>query len=158
MQDNYVEKYLDIVVSDDNTIIKYCNQDNVCFIYDYPIGLRKITEELVSEIVMSDWINGVIHTLANISWNDRVPTFIYLATPIYGSVFEKKLKDKETYSQFFIENTNLGRGIHVIIKKIDYNLFNSKFLSSSIEKEEDDLEAKNKSYERYTKTISQFKI
>lgn len=67
MQDNYVEKYLDIVVSDDNTIIKYCNQDNVCFIYDYPIGLRKITEELVSEIVMSDWVNGVIHTLANIS-------------------------------------------------------------------------------------------
>ncbi len=153
MKDNYIEKYLEIIVEDDKTSVKYCNNDNICFFYEYPIGLRVITNELVSEIIISDWINGVIHSLNNISLTDRVPTFIYLSTPIYGSVLQKKLKDKETYSQFYLENTNIGRGIHVILRKIDYNLF-----SSNLSSKQDKLEDENQSYERYTKTISQFKI
>lgn len=160
MDSNYVKKYLDIEVLDEKTILKYCNDNNVCFIYEYPIGLRKITEELVSEIIMSDWLNGVIYSLENISETDRVPTFIYLATPIYGSVFEKSLKAKETYSQFYLENTNYGRGVHVIIKKIDYNLFNPNLnkIKDEIDLNKSNLVNKDKSYERYTKTISQFKI
>ncbi len=160
MNQIYPKKYLDIKVYQDKTIIKYCNDENICFVYEYKIGLEKISSELVSEFIMSDWVSGVIYTLQNISLTDRVPTFIYLTTEKYGGIFEKFLKKKSTYSQFYIEPVNNMYSIHVIIKKINYANINTYLESALSHKdlEDNNLKQKSKQYERYTKAISQFKI
>ena len=159
MNQNYLKKYLDITVLPDKTLIKYWNDDVLSFTHEHPVGISHLEKELVSEIVMSDWINGLIHTLNTISLTDRVPTFIYLTTEKYGNVFERYIKNKNTYSQFYLENNNYGKGVHVIIKKINYTNINSlsgDFNSSKNLKENSN--NKSKTYERYTKTISQFKV
>lgn len=165
MSQNYLKKYLNIKVFNDKTIVEYCNDDNTCYIHEYKIGLNQISENLVNEIIMSNWASGVIYALGNISLTDRVPTFIYLTTEKYGNVFEKILTNKETYSQFYLESNEWGQGVRVIIKKVNYRNINS-YLESYLSKE--DLKDKtiiiknnkenSKSYERYTKTISQFKV
>lgn len=160
MNENYLRKYLDIKVFDDKTIVQYWSDDALSLSHEYTIGLDKISKELVSEIVMSDWVSGVIYTLHNISLLDRVPTFIYLSTERYGGIFEKFLKHPNTYSQFYIETSDKGKGVHVIIKKINYANINSYLESSTAHKnlENNNLNKNSKSYERYTKTISKFKI
>ncbi len=159
MNQNYLKKYLDITVLPEKTLIKYWHDDVLSFTHEHPIGISHLEKELVSEIIMSDWVNGVVHTLNMISLTDRVPTFIYLTTEKYGNVFEKSLKNKNTYSQFYLEDSNQGNGVRVIIKKINYANINSlvtDFNSSKNLKENSN--NKSKTYERYTKTISQFKI
>jgi len=159
MNENYLEKYLDILILTDKTIVKFWKKDKLSFVYEYSIGIKNVEDDLVSEIILSDWINGIIYSLQQISLLDRVPTFIYLTTEKYGGVFEKKIKHPLTYSQFYIEDTNISKGVHVIIKKINYTNINSlvgDFDSSHDLKLQD--KNKSKSYERYTKTISQFKI
>lgn len=161
MNQNYLKKYLDIEVLDDKTLIKYWNQDNLSFIHEHNIGLKDIEDKYVNEHIMSDWINGLIYTLHNISLLDRVPTFIYLYSPKYGTVFEKYILHPSTYSQFYIERDEYGKGVRVIIKKINSANINSHLGESTIHKKLEDkniLNSKNKSYERYTKTISQFKV
>lgn len=159
MNQNYLKKYLDIKVFDDKTHLQYWNDDVLSYTYEYQIGLDKISKNLVSEMIMSNWVSGIIESLHQISLLDRVPTFIYLSTERYGNVFEKFLKHKNTYSQFYLEPTQNGIGVHVIIKKINYKNINSFIESSKIgENLEDKNNNKLKSYERYTKTISQFKI
>jgi hypothetical protein len=77
----------------------------------------------------------------------------------YGNVFERYIKNKNTYSQFYLENNNYGKGVHVIIKKINYANINS--LSEDINSSKnlkENSNNKSKTYERYTKTISQFKV
>ncbi len=156
----YIQKYLDIKVYKDKTIIKYCNNNNICFIHEYQLGIDKIEKALVSEIIMSNWIGEVIYTLDQISLADRVPTTIYLYTEKYSTIFEKFLKDKNTYSQFYIENKENIHSPRVIIKKINYAIINSHIESSLSHKDlkENNLNQKSKIYERYTKAISQFKI
>jgi len=160
MNENYLKKYLDIKVYEDKTIVKYCNDDNVCFVHEYPIGLDKISDGLVSEIIMSDWVSGVMYALEIISLTDRVPTFIYLYTERYGAVFEKFLRQPNTYSQFYLESLQKGLGVRVIIRKINYANINSYIESSLKHKdlENNNLEPESKTYERYTKAISKFKI
>lgn len=160
MNQNYLKKYLDIKVYKDKTIIRYCNDDNICFVHEYKIGLDKIGEGLISEMIMSDWIGGVIYALENISLTDRVPTFIYLSAERYTTIFEKFLKNKNTYSQFYIEPIENVKQVHVIIKKINYANINSHIESTLSHKElkDNNLKQKSKPYERYTKAISQFKI
>jgi hypothetical protein len=159
MNQNYLKKYLDIVVFPDKTLIKYWNDDVLSLTHEHPIGISHLEKELVSEIVMSDWVNGLIHALNIISLTDRVPTFIYLTSEKYGNVFERYIKNKNTYSQFYLENNNYGKGVHVIIKKINYANINS--LSEDINSSKnlkENSNNKSKTYERYTKTISQFKV
>lgn len=160
MSQNYLKKYLDIKVYKDKTVVRYCNDENICFIHEYKIGLEKISESLVNEIIMSDWVSGVIYTLQNISLTDRVPTFIYLSTERYGSIFEKSLKHPNTYSQFYIEPIENVSQVRVIIKKINYANINSHIESALSHKDlqDNNLKPKSKPYERYTKAISQFKI
>ena len=159
MNQNYLEKFLDIKVFNDHTIVNYWNNNTLVYSHKFNIGISKIENNLVSEIVVSDWVSGVVYALHNISLLDRVPTFIYLETEKYGSVFEKALKNKNTYSQFYIENAKHGKGVHVIIKKINLANINSRndvFNSHlNLEKESKN---KSKSYEGYTKAISKFKI
>lgn len=165
MDQNYLKKYLEIKIFNDKTVVEYCNEDNICYIHEYQLGLEEISKNAVSEIIMSNWVSGIIYALENISLTDRVPTFIYLTTEKYGSVFEKILTDKETYSQFYLEPNDWGQGVRVIIKKINYRNVNSH-LEDYVNRE--DLQGKtiiiknnkenSKSYERYTKTISQFKV
>lgn len=159
MNENYLEKYLDIKVFDEYTVVNYWNNNTLLYSHKFNIGINKVEKNLVSEFILSDWVSGVIYALHNISLLDRVPTFIYLETEKYGTVFEKFLKSKNTYSQFYIENTKHGKGVHVIIKKINYANINSRGddfgLRKSLETKETN---KSKSYERYTKTISKFKI
>lgn len=158
MNQNYLEKFLDIKVFNENTVVNYWNNNTLVYSHKFDIGILKIEKKLVSEIVISDWVSGIIYALHNISLLDRVPTFIYLETEKYGSVFEKVLKNKNTYSQFYIENAKHGKGVHVIIKKINFANINSRgdifSLHSNLESEKN----KSKSYERYTKAISKFKI
>ena len=158
MNQNYLEKFLDIKVFNENTVVNYWNNNTLVYSHKFDIGILKIEKKLVSEIAISDWVSGIIYTLHNISLLDRVPTFIYLETEKYGSVFEKVLKNKNTYSQFYIENAKHGKGVHVIIKKINFANINSRgdifSLHSNLESEKN----KSKSYERYTKAISKFKI
>lgn len=162
MNIGYQNKYLDIKVYKDKTKIDYFNNDVLSFSHQYPIGTDHISVSLVSDIVMSDWISGVVYTLHNISLVDRVPTQVFITTEKYGTVFEKFIRHPVTYSQFYIEPTNTGKGVHVIIKKINY--LNSNSLIEDAEKVESNLSKNNpankkdKIYERYTKTISQFKI
>ncbi len=159
MNQNYLDKFLDIKVFNDNTVVNYWNDNTLVYSHKFDIGISKIEKKLVSEIILSDWVTGIIYALHNISLLDRVPTFIYLETEKYGSVFEKVLKNKKTYSQFYIENAKHGKGVHVIIKKINLANINSRNdsfdLLLNLEKESKN---KSKSYERYTKAISKFKI
>ncbi|MEN9338352.1 MAG: hypothetical protein RI945_77 [Candidatus Parcubacteria bacterium] len=159
MNQNYLKKYLDIKVLPHKTTLEYWNDDVLSFIHEYDIGLHHVEQDLVSEISLSNWVSGVIYALHQISLQDRVPTFIYLTTEKYGMVFEKVLKSKNTYSQFFLENGENEKGVHVIIKKINYANANSLVEDFSLQT---DLKAKNnlktKQYERYTKIISQFKV
>lgn len=156
----YIQKYLDIKVYKDKTIIKYCNNDNICFVHEYTLGIDKIGKELANEIIMSNWISEVIYTLNQISLKDRVPTVIYLYTEKYSTIFEKFLKHKETYSQFYIENVENAHSPHVIIRKINYAIINSHLENALSHKDlkENNSNQKSKTYERYTKAISQFKI
>ncbi len=158
MNQNYLEKFLDIKVFNDHTIVNYWNNNVLCYSHKYTSGIVEIEKNLVSEIVVSNWVSGVVYALHNISLIDRVPTFIYLETEKYGSVFEKVLKNKNTYSQFYIENTSHGKGVHVIIKKINFTNINSRDdgFNSHLNLEEG--KNKSKSYEGYTKAISKFKI
>ena len=68
------------------------------------------------------------------------------------------MKNKNTYSQFYIENASHGKGVHVIIKKINFTNINSRDdgFNSHLNLEEG--KNKSKSYEGYTKAISKFKI
>lgn len=159
MNQNYLEKFLDIKVFNENTVVNYWNNNTLVYSHKFDIGISKIEKNLVSEIVISDWVSGIIYALHNISLLDRVPTFIYLETEKYGTVFEKVLKNKNTYSQFYIENANHGKGVHVIIKKINFANINSRGdgLNTHLNLEENS-QNKSKSYERYTKAISKFKI
>ncbi len=165
MNDNYLRKYLNIKVYQDKTVVEYCNDNNICFIHEYKLGLDKIKKELASEIIMSNWVNGVIYTLENISLEDRVPTFIYLSAENFEESFKKVLKNKSTYSQFYLEPSDRGKGVHVIINKINYGNINShleSYLSSKGSEDNiiitKDNKENSKSYERYTKAISQFKV
>ena len=155
MNQNYLKKYLDIKVLGDKTRLEYWNDDTLSLIHEYEVGLEHVEKDLVSEISLSNWVSGIIYALHKISLRDRVPTFIYLTTEKYGPAFEKVLKNKNTYSQFFLENGENEKGVHVIIKKISYANINSYSGSLSVQKEQKD---NPKSYERYTKTISKFKI
>ena len=107
MNQNYLEKFLDIKVFNDHTIVNYWNNNVLCYSHKYTSGIVEIEKNLVSEIVVSNWVSGVVYALHNISLIDRVPTFIYLETEKYGSVFEKVLKNKNTYSQFYIETVEM---------------------------------------------------
>ena len=159
MNQNYLEKFLDIKVFNDHTIVNYWSDDVLCYSHKFGTGISKIEHDLVSEIILSDWQSGILYTLHNISLLDRVPTFIYLETEKYGNVFEKILKNKNTYSQFYIENAKHGRGVHVIIKKINFANINSKNDGLDLHLNlEESSKNKSKSYERYTKAISKFKI
>lgn len=160
MNQNYLKKYLDVIVLDDKTIIKYWNDDNLSFVHEHKIGLTDIEDRLVNEEVMSDWISGVVYSLHNISLLDRVPTFIYLSSPKYGTVFEKYILHPSTYSQFYIERDENGKGVRVIIKKINSANINSHRGESVLDKnlEKNIFNNQSKSYERYTKAISQFKV
>ncbi|MEI6352486.1 MAG: hypothetical protein WCO35_00940 [Candidatus Nomurabacteria bacterium] len=159
MNQNYLKKYLDIVVLNDKTVIKYWNDDVLSFTHEHNVGLNHIEKELVNELIMSDWLNGLSHALNIISLQDRVPTFIYLTTEKYGNVFEKTVRNKNTYSQFFIENNDLWKGVRVIIKKINYANINSLNADFNLPKNlKENSNNNSKSYERYTKTISQFKF
>jgi hypothetical protein len=159
MNQNYLEKFLDIKVFNDHTVVNYWNNNTLVYSHKFDIGILKIETNLVSEIILSDWISGIIYALHNISLLDRVPTFIYIETEKYGSVFEKVLKNKNTYSQFYIENAKHGKGVHVIIKKINFANINSReeSFNSRLSLEEKG-KNKSKSYEGYTKAISKFKI
>ena len=159
MNQNYLKKFLDIKVFNDHTIVNYWNDNVLCYSHKFDIGISKIERKLVSEIILSNWVSGVVYALHNISLLDRVPTFIYLETEKYGSVFEKVLKNKNTYSQFYIENANHGKGVHVIIKKINFANINSRNDGFNLHLNlEEESKNKSKSYERYTKAISKFKI
>lgn len=165
MNQNYLKKYLDVKVYGDNTIIKYYSDNNLSLTYEHSIGLDKVSKDLVNDLIMNHWIDGVIYVLQKISLTERVPTFIYLYTEKYSSVFEKFLKDKKTYSQFYIEPIENIASIRVIINKINYFNINS-FLDKSkselkqnnLEKNKNNLGIESKNYERYTKAISKFKI
>ncbi len=158
MNQNYLKKYLDIKVFENKTIVTYCNDNNVCFIHEFKIGLKQIEENSLSTFIFSDWISNIIYVLQNISLTDRVPTYIYLTTEKYQNLFAKFLKDKNTYSQFFIKNEDMYNGIHVIIKKINH--LNIRTFLNNISNDEDKniIEDKLKLYERYTNTTSKFKI
>ncbi|MBP9765914.1 MAG: hypothetical protein KBD12_01615 [Candidatus Pacebacteria bacterium] len=159
MNQNYLEKFLDIKVFKEHTLVNYWNRDVLSYSHKFDVAISKIEENLVSEIILSNWISGIIYALHNISLIDRVPTFIYLETEKYGSVFEKALKNKNTYSQFYIENASHGKGVHVIIKKISTANINSRKDEFNLHLSlEDNSNNKSKSYERYTKAISKFRI
>ncbi|MEA4910602.1 hypothetical protein SDC9_07913 [bioreactor metagenome] len=164
MNENYLRKYLDIKVFDDKTQVQFWKDDVLATTSEFYIGINQISENLVSEAIMNDWLGGIVYNLEKISLLDRIPTFFYLTTEKYGSVFEKFLKRKGTYSQFYLEPHQYGLGIHVIIKKINRININTHF-GKSITNEDlrdkviiKDNKEDSKSYERYTKAISQFKI
>ena len=100
MNQNYLKKFLDIKVFNDHTIVNYWNDNVLCYSHKFDIGISKIERKLVSEIILSNWVSGVVYALHNISLLDRVPTFIYLETEKYGTVFEKVLKNDPNFSFF----------------------------------------------------------
>lgn len=164
MNDHYLKKYLDIKVLDNKTQVQFWKDDALATSSEFDIGLNQISENLVSEAIMNDWLSGILYNLERISLLDRIPTFFYVTTEKYGSVFEKFLKRPATYSQFYLEPTQYGIGIHVIIRKINRINIGS-YLGDDVTNEDlrDKIIIKNskedsKSYERYTKTISQFKV
>lgn len=167
MNIGFVNKYLEVAVLADKTIIKYWNNGAISLVHEYQIGIFEIEKNLVNEISLSNWVSGVIYILDLISLQDRVPTDIYLFTERYGHTFQKVLKEKNTYAQFFLENKENGKGVHVIINNINQANKNSLSTKFSLDKEEKDFyQNKNleenkkdiKLYERYTKAVSQFKI
>jgi len=157
---NYLDKYLEVKVLTDKTVINYWNDDTLIFSHEHKIGMRKVDEEKVSNFILSDWVSGIIYTLQNISFYDRVPKHIYLKVEKYPSIFEKIIRNKSTYSQFYLGENIEHQNIHVIINKINYNNLNSESQSFNLvsdSKNKDNFN-NNKIYERYTKTISQFKF
>jgi len=149
---NYLDKYLEIKVLGEETVINYFCDDTLVYAHRHKIGLQKIDIESVSKFIISDWVNGVIFILSHISLYDRVPKHIYLYTEKYPYTFEQAIRDQNTYAQFYLGEDLEDKHLHVIINKINVNNLNSdlnlKIFSKSKNK---------KSYERYTKAISQFK-
>jgi len=145
---NYLDKYLEIKVLESETVINYFCDDTLVYTHRHKIGLQKIDIESVSKFIISDWVNGVIFSLSHISLYDRVPKYIYLYTEKYPYTFEQALRDSRTYSQFYLGADLEDKHLYVIINKINVTNLNLDTFKQCKNK---------KSYERYTKAISQFK-
>jgi len=164
MNQNYLKKYLDIKIFDDKTRVQFWKDEALAESSEFALGLNQISENLVSDYIMNSWLAGVLYILDKISLLDRIPTFFYVSTERYGSVFEKFLKKPETYSQFYLEPTEYGLGVHVIIKKINpinINSHREDYIKNEGIRDKviiKDNKEDSKSYERYTKAISQFKV
>jgi len=149
---NYFDKYLDIKVLLEKTIINYFIDNTLSFNHEYNIGTQKIDEENVSDVVLSDWVNGLLYTLNYISLYDRVPNYIYLNSKKHSLSLTKRVTTAETYSQFYLDDDKGRKNIHVIIKNRDYNNFEENNSNNIL------INKNYKPYERYKKAISQFKF
>ena len=148
---NYNKKFLNIKVSDMETQVIFFDYGKISLDFLYQIGHKHIKEDKNN---LEKWINKIILSLHKYSLIERIPQTFYLETDKNHHLFDKKLKDKNTYSQFFIKSDSNFSGIYVIIKKVNYHTQNS-FLKD-FKQEENNFN--NQIYARYKEAITKFKI
>ena len=127
---NKVLNLLRINVLDHHTEIEYIEGGDKLFSYKYDIGHQHIDEQLWSLNSGKNWFAYILWVLHNISYTSRIPTNFILHSG-NNVFFFKNIIDIHSYNEFFLDNSKIYVTIHT---------------------------QDNVNYERYKKTISQFKI
>lgn len=128
-----MKNFLRIEVHNDKTNIKYLDNGEIIFAFEYKIGINDFLKSDWDYFTGKRWLSYVLWSLHSISYIERIPTTFILNTKINGYYFSSLLNNYK-YVEFFTFNKN----IHVILNEDkDYN---------------------NLKHARYQKTFSQFKV
>lgn len=125
------KKYLEVILFDEHTLIKYISEGEVLLERKHPIGLTYIEANNMRPRAAAQFFDGILYTLELISLYDRIPESIHVATLRHGPWF-KHLLEHESYAQYYLPSK------HVSVILLDT--------------------AHSPHYARHTKTFQAFKV